>query len=145
MTLPNSGNPISFSQIRTELGHSGAIGLNAAETGTYGAINTNSASRPNGSSPSTMSEWYGYDHAASGGPTIYSHSLGYDSSSKTTACSATPTTYYSDCSVLINGCELYTDSEGNTAAFAGWYAKAGDDAAYESDGLQIYNVTTCGA
>lgn len=146
MTLPSSGS-ITLGQIRTELGHSGAIGLHAAEIGTYGAINVNSSSRPDGSNPNTMGEWRGYDHAAGGSPTFYSHSLGYNFSTKESACIAVPTTYYSDCSTLGLGCALYTDSEGTTAAPAGWYAtgEGFSDIVYGSDGLVIETVTTCGA
>ena len=56
-----------MSQINTELGRSSTttISLDAAENGSYGAINTNSTSRPSGTNPASMSEWYGYNHNAS--------------------------------------------------------------------------------
>ena len=65
MTLQSSGQ-ISFSQLNTELGRSStaSIALKSAEIGTYGAINTNSTSRPNGSAPYAISEWYSYNHSA---------------------------------------------------------------------------------
>ncbi len=67
MTLPSSG-PLSFSAVNTELGRSSTdlISLEDAETGVYIAINQNSTSRPNGLSPYSMSEWYGYDQNATG-------------------------------------------------------------------------------
>ena len=149
MTIQGSGTPITLGQIRTELGHSGSIGLRAAEIGTYGPLNTNSTSRPDGTTPSLMSEWYGYDHAAGGGPTLYTHSLKYSGVTKSAACSASPATYYSDCSTLANGCYIYSDNNlpSPTAGFNGWYAvgPSNDDTVYASDGAQIYNISTCGA
>jgi hypothetical protein len=67
MPLPTSGQ-ISMNDIRIELGSlANNFSLNGAESGVYGAINQNSANRPNGSTPNAMSEWYGYDHSAGGG------------------------------------------------------------------------------
>ena len=63
-----------MSQINTELNRSASatISLDAAENGDYGAINTNSAIRPNPSNPAAMSEWRCYNHSAAGcnAPTI---------------------------------------------------------------------------
>ena len=71
MALPSSG-PISFANINTELGRSSTaqLGINEAEAGSYGAINTNSTSRPNGTTPNGMDEWYGYDHTADSYTTV---------------------------------------------------------------------------
>jgi len=64
MPLQSSGQ-ISMSNIRTELGSMATnFSLSGAESGTYAAINQNSASRPNGQTPNAMSEWYSYDHLA---------------------------------------------------------------------------------
>lgn len=65
MALPRGGE-ISMSQINVELGRSATalIGLDDAENGAYGAINTNSAARPDAANPASMSEWYGYNHTA---------------------------------------------------------------------------------
>jgi hypothetical protein len=69
MTLQSAFATISMGDINVELGRSrtATISLNAAEDGAYGAINTNSPSRPSSSDPASMSEWYSYDHNASGG------------------------------------------------------------------------------
>jgi hypothetical protein len=64
MSLQSSGQ-ISMGNIRTELGLlTSNFSLNSAELGTYVTINQNSASKPNGSNPNSISEWYGYDHDA---------------------------------------------------------------------------------
>ena len=66
MALQSSGT-IKMSEINTELGRTSTatISLDSAESGTYGAINTSSASYPNDARPASMSEWYSYDHSAS--------------------------------------------------------------------------------
>lgn len=109
MTLQSSG-AISMNDINVELGRSGTatIGLNQAESGSYGAINTASASRPNGSTPNSMNEWYGYNHTAA---PCYSFSTTqvYDGLNSCFVGSY-GTTKYSGCSSLSNGCTMYTNS-----------------------------------
>lgn len=65
MPIP-SGGQVSMSQINQELGRASnaQISLDAAENGSYGAINTNSSSRPSGNNPAAVSEWWGYNHNA---------------------------------------------------------------------------------
>jgi hypothetical protein len=83
MPLPSTGS-ISMSQINLELFRPGSstISLDAAENGSYGAINTCSASRPSSSNPASMSEWRGYNHEATCCPaagTYYTqYCSGYD-------------------------------------------------------------------
>jgi len=74
MALTSSGT-ISMSDIRTELGDSGAISLKEASDGTIVTLNTTSVDAgdgPDGSTPHAMSEWYSYDHSASGASTAWS-------------------------------------------------------------------------
>ena len=63
MALVSSGT-ISMSDIRTELGASGAISLKDASDGTVATINTTNASadRPDGSNPQAISEFFSYNH-----------------------------------------------------------------------------------
>jgi hypothetical protein len=66
MALQGSGQ-IKMSEINVELGRNSTdtISLDAAESGTYAAINTASPSYPSNARPASMSEWYSYDHSAS--------------------------------------------------------------------------------
>lgn len=66
--LPASGE-ISIGSIYNELtgAYPGAYSdrsINACEAGTYGAINQNSASKPDGATPNSFAEWYSYNHSA---------------------------------------------------------------------------------
>ena len=75
MAITSSGT-ISMSDIRTELGDSGAISLKEASDGTIVALNTTSVDAgdgPDGSEPHAMSEWYSYDHSASAASTAWSN------------------------------------------------------------------------
>ena len=71
MPLPPSGQ-LSMNDIRVELGvpSQAPMSLQAASIGTYGTINVCSVSRPNGSAPYAISEWYGYCHACTCTPTL---------------------------------------------------------------------------
>jgi hypothetical protein len=69
MSIPSSG-PLRMSQIRTALGVSNTnFRLKLAETGSYGALNSNSAivgggsTQLNGQAPHAMSKWRGYNNA----------------------------------------------------------------------------------
>ncbi len=74
MALQSSGQ-ISASDINAELGRtaSAEYKFESAAVGTYGTINTASASYPNSGQPHQISEWYSYDHSASSN----SHYLSY--------------------------------------------------------------------
>lgn len=65
MTLPSSGS-ISFNDIRIELGipTQTPFSLEDAENGTYSTINRCGTTWPGGDNPAAISEWYGYNHAA---------------------------------------------------------------------------------
>ena len=91
MTLQSSGT-IRMSQINTELGRSSTatISLDTAENGGYGAINTNSTSRPSSNNPAAISEWYSYNHNASPSLTYTYDSLAYYSD----PCSGATPLYY---------------------------------------------------
>jgi hypothetical protein len=73
MAVPASGNPLVMGKIYQELdgaGYSTAsdpgeiVSLSGLVGGQPDTINSNSASKPNTSTPHSMSEWYSYDHSA---------------------------------------------------------------------------------
>ena len=124
MALPSSGT-IRMSQINSELGRSSTsqISLDAAENGSYGAINQASRSRPNSSNPAYMSEWYGYDHRT---VSVYEQRLGYDAGSFDRACvniiTGRAVRRTTDTQEFPAANLLYQDLAGTTFATAGWYA-----------------------
>lgn len=131
MTLQSNGS-ISMNDINVELGRSGTatIGLNQAESGSYGAINTASTSRPNGSTPNSMNEWYGYNHNA---VSVYSISVQV-MSTVYDCCGATGTTKYSNCSTLSTSCVMYnTNNTSSPWTNATFY-----------DGTYIYTTNSSG-
>ena len=79
MAIPGSG-AVSGTIINFELGRgrSSQLSIDTAENGGYGAINTNSSSRPNSANPAAYSEWYSYNHTA-GGAVFSPIILGYNS------------------------------------------------------------------
>ena len=73
MAIPGPGNPLVMGKIYQELdgaGYSAAsdpneiVSLAGLVGGQPDTINSNSASKPNTSTPHSMSEWYSYDHSA---------------------------------------------------------------------------------
>lgn len=87
---------VSMTAINLELGRSSnsQISLDAAENGSYAAINSCSPSRPSSSNPASMSEWRGYNHtfACCNAPSI--------SSNSSTSSSITINISYSNCSTM---------------------------------------------
>lgn len=93
--LPASGE-ISIGSIYNEL--TGAYpeaysdrSINQCETGTYGAINQNSAAKPDGATPNSFAEWYSYNHSAGGGKTTEILNLISDGTSVSASLSTTET------------------------------------------------------
>jgi len=99
-------------------------GNSNGSTPSFDATNTNSSSYPNGTTPHSMSEFYGYDHNAS---SISSGTLYYSSFSGDNACAfGTGGTYYWSGSgdPVINGYAIYTNSALTSIAAAGWYSSS---------------------
>lgn len=70
------GGQISLGDIATEMG----VSLSNVSLGTQSTtnVNQNSTSKPDGSQPHSISEFYGYDHNASSGPTLTEFGMGTD-------------------------------------------------------------------
>jgi len=130
MALPLSGE-LGMRSINAELGRTSTstISLDTAENGGYGAINAFSRSRPSSANPAAISEWYGYDHSAGGGPTVYAlPEIGYDSINIDTACrnSVTrPIRVWGDGLVLQDCTAIYGNATATVGMSAGWYSEQG--------------------
>ena len=137
MTLPSSG-PLSLNDIRNELtSQTGVLtSLKEASIGTYAAINTNSPTYPDGNSPYSISEWYGYNQNASPPLTSFSSSSTGDPDTGV-ACTFTPDTtrYHNGISSYPQiGDKVYTDSGGtNPFNSNGDYYKNADGNAMVTD------------
>ena len=98
---------VSMFGINLELGRASnaQISLDAAENGSYAAINSCSPSRPSSSNPAAMSEWRGYNHtfACCNAPSI--------SSNSSTSSSITINVSYSNCTAMH---VEYSSNDGST-------------------------------
>jgi len=75
--------------------------------------------------------------------TVFSHQLGFNSSSSNTACSATKTTYYTNSSYFFSSTELYTDSSGNNFASSGYYSDGLEWLKWDSRSLSVTQSGSC--
>lgn len=109
------------------------VSLSNLATGTgYDSTNAASTSKPNSTTPHSMSEWYGYDHDATSA-TLYNFDGAINSNDATACTNATnsPTTYKSTNSAgLSNGATIYNSF--GTAVIA--------NASYISNGFE-YGTT----
>lgn len=124
MTLPAAYATLSMGDINVELGRSrtATISLDAAENGSYGAINQASSSRPSASNPASISEWYGYNHNASSGP-VLTYVYLYYGGNATAACSGTNAGYFYVNNGSFNAAsQIYSNSSGTTAAPSNYYS-----------------------
>lgn len=125
MALPSSGQ-ISFSDINTELGQSSdaQLSLNDAANGNVDTINTNSSNIPDSSTPHGISEWYSYDHSASGA-SLTEFNAGGPFPSVADACEAQDNSnvfYHNGGGTFPTLDDLiYEDEEGNNIAQGGVY------------------------
>lgn len=143
MALPSSG-PISFSNLNTEFGRTSTalISLQTAAVGGYLTINVNSAVRPDGVAPHSMSEFRGYDQQASGGgPTLEAIFLGYSNRDSFSACSARASQYFADTPELAGVTMLFDDSDGRTPSVNGFYSDGNKSGFWDGTVMDIQ--TTC--
>lgn len=152
MALQGSGQ-IKMSEINVELGRNSTdtISLDAAESGTYAAINTASPSYPSDARPASMSEWYSYDHSASSSG--FFNVINSGQSTSALACGLTGpddlTLYHGtsgafECPLI--GRTVYTDSA-QTTPFNGqslyWYSPSCGNSYLITSSGYIEGVFTC--
>ena len=113
------------------------VSLSNLATGTgYDSTNAASTSKPNSTTPHSMSEWYGYDHDATSA-TLYNFDGAINSNDSTACTNATnsPTTYKSTNSGgLSNGATIYNSL--GTAVIA--------NASYISNGFEYGTTNSSG-
>jgi hypothetical protein len=123
MALTSSGQ-IKVSEINTELGRtstSSNTSVKNLNTGAHVTINSNSTSKPNSSAPHQMSEFYSYNHSASGA--TLTQIVFYYSSEEGEKCGedTTSTVYYDNSDEIDVDVQLYSDSSGGESAAGGYY------------------------
>ena len=132
MALPDSGNPISIDQIRTEMSNDNGSLRTLSTTD----VNASSTSKPDGSAPHSLSEFYSYDHSASAGLT--EESLNGPWGGPEEACgNPGDTVFYHDGggSPYDNGVTYYTeDDDTGPTADSGFYAYGDGTAVISLDG-----------
>ena len=142
MALTASGQ-LSLGDIATEMGVSlSNVSLTTQSTTN---INTNSESKPDGSTPHAVSEFYSYDHSASPALTSFTvdenpHgdgeeacAIGYDNN----------TWYHNgEGTYPTTGDEVYSDSGGETSPEDGFYWMD-EPSSFEIDGGVVQEVTPC--
>ena len=149
MALQASGT-ITVDDIYTELGNSniasaGGVSLRSLEDGSFGTINQNSKSTPNGVSPHSMSEWYSYDHGAGVSLTLFNASS--VQSTANIACKQSfygP--YYHDGGGAdpVTGDTCYSDAKGTTLLPSGYYKYASANSYFQIGGLNGVITATAG-
>ena len=147
MALTSSGE-ISFSDINIELGQgiSAELSLNDAAQGNVAAINTNSTNTPDSSTPHSISEWYGYDHSATG-VTLTEFNAGGAFDELEQACEAqdNSATFYHNGSNAFPVIDdfVYEDDAGNNTAQGGiYFVNTGYILIVESSG-KVSSVGSC--
>ena len=148
MPLPSSGQ-IAFSEIGSELGQGGdaQLSLTDAAQGNVATINTNSTNTPDSSTPHSISEWYGYDHSASGGGlTEFNAGGAFGEVFEACVLQDNGGTFYHDGggSLPTNGDNVFSDGEGNFQASAGYYFVNPEYVFQVDDFGAVSDVTACG-
>jgi len=100
-------------------------GNSNGSTPSFDATNTNSSSYPNGTTPHSMSEFYGYDHNASSGPSLTSFSSSLNSNFSGVCSASITATYYHDGSgsYPVGNDVVYSSSAGGSSNYlsTGYY------------------------
>lgn len=126
MTLTSSGQ-ISMGDIATEKSIAASdVSLQSISTN---SVNAASTSKPDGSAPHAISEFYGYNHSAVGG--YYAILLNSIPSGTDCSAASSSTTYYCDTPAIGAGSYVYVNSNGTGSVDGRFH-----------DGGSIYTVTS---
>ena len=120
MALTASGQ-LSLGDIANEMGVSPSnVSLTTQSTT---GINTNSESKPDGSTPHAVSEFYGYDHSATSLTAFNVDENAYGSGEEACAFGSVGAEWYHDGEgeYPTTGDTVYTDSDGTTNPDDGYY------------------------
>ena len=142
MALTTSGQ-LSLGDIATEMGVS--LSNVSLTTQSTTGINTNSTSKPDGSTPHAISEFYSYDHSASPSLTAFDvDATLYESEDEACASGRRNTTWYHDGGGAYPtvGDTVYTDSDGTTIPDDGLYWMHEPAAFFVEDGV-VQEVIPC--
>jgi hypothetical protein len=142
MALTASGQ-LSLGDIATEMGVSPSnVSLTTQSTT---GINTNSESKPDGSTPHAVSEFYSYDHSASPSLTAFNvDENSYEDGDSACAFGEPNTEWYHDGAGAYptDGDTVYTDSDGTTNPGDGVYWMD-TPASFIVTGGTVSDVTPC--
>lgn len=145
MAIPTTG-PVSASDINVELDRTSTsqISLDDARSGVYSTINDASSNKPPSTGETSYSDWRGYDHDATSGPTLDEIGIsGIPQSSSRGICeeSITVAAYFE--SPFDPGTAVYSDAGGTSPLSDGWYNTEGGIAFSMNNGV-IENTISCG-
>ena len=141
MALTTSGQ-LSLGDIATEMGVS-LTNVSLTTQSTTG-INTNSESKPDGSTPHAISEFYSYDHSATSLTAFSVDENPYEDGEGACAAGRDTATWYHDGvgTYPTDGDTVYTDSGGTTFPDDGFYWM-GEPASFFVEGGVVFEVVQC--
>ena len=141
MALTASGQ-LSLGDIATEMG-AGSSNVSLTTQSTTG-INTNSTSKPDGSTPHSLSEFYSYDHSASSLTAFIVDDNPYESGGGACDSGRPSAEWYHDGGgeYPADGDTVYTDSGGTTNPEDGFYWMA-EPSSFEIGSGVVGDVTPC--
>jgi len=148
MAIPTTG-PVSASDINVELDRTSTsqISLDDARSGVYSTINDASDSIPPSTGEISYSDWRGYDHDATsgptlGGPTLDKIGISISQFSSRGICfqGAEVAAYFE--SPFDTGSAVYSDAGGTKPLSDGWY-NTEEGVAFEMSNGVIQNTLEC--
>jgi len=143
MAIPTTG-PVSASDINVELDRTSTsqISLDDARSGVYSTINNASSNKPPSTGEISYSDWHGYDHDATSGPTLDEIGISASQSSPSDICFQGAEVFAYFESPFDTGSAVYSDAEGTSPLSDGWYNTEEGVAFQMSNGV-IQNTLEC--